>query len=436
MKIPEIKFKSHPILSNLHIDFRKDVDIVSGAENQDNIYQNIIFVGENGVGKSTLLQELHNYGCSELKDIHGKTIIKADGSEYIVDKINKIQVEVNTRRKEEGAFGRFESKLLRSDIKYQEGLRDLESKFYSGINSMSSNVSGDLVANFAVNRFSPDDLKRIFSNDRMAHAFAKGQEVRMHHSMRARTFDEMHNPKKVGVTDYLDGLSSGEQEIVIRLLYLISNSNQFTKYLDFVLVDEPENSLHPKWQLKILEYYKNLFECQGGYWIGPDGPIDKKKRVVQLFVATHSENILKSAMEQGGWLIIRMYRDKNNKIASERVESSERRLPNLTFAEIRYLVFGISTTDYHNELYGQLQVAQVSEESIKKADSFIKSKRKLVKGNLCYKTIRKHKNGTETIYETLPTYIRNKIHHPENNEPSFTDEQLEASIKLLRELLK
>lgn len=44
-------------------------------------------------------------------------------------------------------------------------------------------------------------------------------------------------------------------------------------------------------------------------------------------------------------------------------------------------------------------------------------------------------NGHTATYETLPTYIRNCIDHP-NASHSFTDEEFETSIKLLIELLK
>ena len=30
-----------------------------------------------------------------------------------------------------------------------------------------------------------------------------------------------------------------------------------------VLLDEPELSMHPKWQQKVLEYYRSLFTAEG-----------------------------------------------------------------------------------------------------------------------------------------------------------------------------
>lgn len=50
------------------------------------------------------------------------------------------------------------------------------------------------------------------------------------------------------------------------------------------LVDEPELSMHPKWQQKVLQYYRNLFN--------KDGSQD-----AQMILATHSEYVLRSALE-------------------------------------------------------------------------------------------------------------------------------------------
>lgn len=46
------------------------------------------------------------------------------------------------------------------------------------------------------------------------------------------------------------GLSSGEQTLISTFLFLKSNLQN----LDILLVDEPENSLHPMWQRKYLEF--------------------------------------------------------------------------------------------------------------------------------------------------------------------------------------
>lgn len=52
MKIKEIKFHDHPVLGDLLINFTKG---------DGNIYDNVIFIGENGVGKSTIIEGMANF---------------------------------------------------------------------------------------------------------------------------------------------------------------------------------------------------------------------------------------------------------------------------------------------------------------------------------------------------------------------------------------
>lgn len=45
--------------------------------------------------------------------------------------------------------------------------------------------------------------------------------------------------------------------------------------------------------------------------------------------------------------------------------------------------------------------------------------------------IQQRTNGTETKQLTLPSAVRNMIHHPENRNQILTDDQLEQAIELL-----
>jgi predicted ATP-binding protein involved in virulence len=53
MKILQLKLRSHPILGNLLLDFNND--------STNKPYETIVFAGENGTGKSTLLEVLSNF---------------------------------------------------------------------------------------------------------------------------------------------------------------------------------------------------------------------------------------------------------------------------------------------------------------------------------------------------------------------------------------
>ena len=63
-----------------------------------------------------------------------------------------------------------------------------------------------------------------------------------------------------------------------------------------ILIDEPELSLHPKWQQRIIEVYKKIGENN------------------QIIIATHSPHILGSVSSEN---IFILYREENGKIEAK-----------------------------------------------------------------------------------------------------------------------
>lgn len=55
--------------------------------------------------------------------------------------------------------------------------------------------------------------------------------------------------EKNGKLIQIDALSSGEKQIVYRGCFLLKDANAMNGA--FVFIDEPEISLHPKWQMKV-----------------------------------------------------------------------------------------------------------------------------------------------------------------------------------------
>jgi gamma-glutamyl-gamma-aminobutyrate hydrolase PuuD len=101
-----------------------------------------------------------------------------------------------------------------------------------------------------------------------------------------------------------------------------------------------------------------------------------------------------------------------------------------SYAEVNYDVFGISSSDYHNELYGIIQ-EKSGKYNIDDFDSYLELQK--IGKDKDYKKLKK--DGTiENQKVTLPTYIRNVIHHPENNNnDKYSIEELNKSIiKLLK----
>ena len=246
-------------------------------------------------------------------------------------------------------------------------------------------------------------------------------------------------------------LSSGEKRIVQLGAMLLTCKT--IKDGGVVLVDEPELSMHPRWQQGILKYYRDLL---------PDN--------VQLFVATHSEKVVEAALKDDDALVI-LLQEKDGKIVPQYIakDGSEIKkwgnnskddgkfvLPRITSAEVNYEIFGIQSVDYFMQLYGVLAGDDniTKDGNITKADNKIKAYLKKHPEeyppepeepgtpNYWYRVNQYHE--LKDPYETLPTYIRNYLSHPTPKRSFDTnpdkvnggfDGAIEKSTGLLREIL-
>ena len=113
-------------------------------------------------------------------------------------------------------------------------------------------------------------------------------------SKRFKRIETLNNQKDIifeenGNEMRIAELSSGEKQIVFRGSFLLKDKNSSKGAI--VLIDEPEISLHPIWQLKILNFFKKLFS-------------DGSEITSQIFVATHSPFIIHNANRHEDRVII------------------------------------------------------------------------------------------------------------------------------------
>lgn len=372
-----MEIKNHPFLGDVQLSFTK----VNGE-----CFSTVLFVGENGCGKTSLLAELANYNKSQ----------------YIFNRQRNCVC---------GSEKRLGTLFIRQDIKYREAINSIARVIFEG-NAYPDCFGRIDDIGLHQGSESSDIFRReseIFNHDRLSLFFESGKTV-------ADVMDflqEKTKIKTVSADDSIDNYSSGEQEMILRMLPLKTHDPNITT----VIYDEPETGLHPKWQLQFLHLVKTLCGVNG-------------KTGRQLFVATHSENILKSAIYDKDALIIRMRR-KDGKIECMPVEQCDRALNRITFAELQYLIFDIPSYEYANELFGCLGEIKGIEKVKGVDDCIINSK---------YYEEKKHKMESkyeQTTYYTLPVYIRNKYHHhPEQGFDEISEEQLRESIQLLRDIIK
>ncbi len=192
-----------------------------------------------------------------------------------------------------------------------------------------------------------------------------------------------------------------------------------------IIIENPEIYLHPDAQIKLSNFL--LFIAKHA----------------QLIVETHSDHILKTIMEEvadsNKIFIFKLEDGLTNK--TELSHSSFKTSP-ILYSEVQYRAFGILSQELHTALYSQLHnrfisslatssgnISQPYNESIKKFDD--KFLMAAIGTNL---SLQKNYVHNTTTYQSLPTYIRNCIHHPDVIY-SFTDQELKASIDFMLSIL-
>lgn len=234
----------------------------------------------------------------------------------------------------------------------------------------------------------------------------------------------------------INKLSSWEKQIVFRGWFLLKDQNSLL--WSPVLIDEPEISLHPSWQLKILDFYRTIFTDS-----------NTQLQTSQLFISTHSPYIFKTAQLNSYKLFI-FHRNESTQqveIIPWTILGSLYWTP--TRWEINRYAYWLPTLEYHDELYWFLHerftisgIDDITKEQYSKIPEFDKYITTAIPTiPTKNRTEEKYKSKgfkTKSLTVSLPTFIRHKSHHPENRtmQPKdFTLDELRQSIEYLISLL-
>ena len=460
IKIKSVTFYNHKIFGNQTFDFT--IDGTTPANN-------IIFAGENGSGKTKILEELNfisdlnfyvNHPIYLNKTHEIKLEISTEGycdfnnEALLVDEAlltcsindsnsNSYNIQFFSKGnkigtvKKKGTFDKlihFKINGLYSnvDINYtpRNNIRGITNKTLDNeTNSIPDDMASEIIQlliDIAIqdycdvgswvgqhrNEIVPENIynKRL---KRFTQAFEKifGNTLKYKEikNNSIPIFEKNNNEIEI------QSLSSGEKQIIFRGIYLLRNKNSLKGVP--VFIDEPEISMHPKWEEMIFEYYKNIF-------------LEENIQTSQIFIATHSEHVLSNVLNYNDSLVIKI---KDNTLNKFYKNGSGIILPTMTLAEIKYSIFDLYTTDFHTLLYGYIQQNFVSNNAgtlinnpnISQTDEWLKRQNVPLKNYV-------HNN---TTYETLPTYIRNCIDHPDNVY-SYTKEELIQSTKNMIDIIK
>lgn len=278
MKVEKINYKGHKFFNDLEIDF-KDIN--------EDILSTIVIIGENGSGKTTLLKSIFDAfgidersyeavgeGKVELTPALYTVTVELEDNEYGIlhphgncsgidynennPKIVYMPTEINFER-----VNKVDSTLNFvpdfQNVIDQNMTQNIPSFIATKINKEifknRNKTIGEVIDKVC------DDINSIF--------YVMDLDVKlMGLSETSETKPIFRN--SLGNEFDITGLSSGEKQLFMRALAL--------KFLEVnnsvILIDEPEISLHPQWQRKIIDVYES---------IGKNN---------QLIIATHSPHII------------------------------------------------------------------------------------------------------------------------------------------------
>lgn len=322
-KFRKIRFDDHPILGNLCLDF---------CDKAGNAVDTVILAGENGVGKSSVIEALYEVASHSIN--HSIEVeIEKDGT--------IVNISYSPRAHRNGVTYLYANDHLGMNV--MVGSTDLKNRypFCSIFSDVDINFhAGDISGVTALtldstreSRRSDTDLPRqinqllidIQALDDAELAFAArqnrdtpinalGVSERMPRFTNAfnsmfdalrysRTTNEENKKtimfQKNGVDIPISGLSSGEKQIVYRGCFLLKDVNAMNGA--FVFIDEPEISLHPNWQKRIMDYYRGIFTDENGV------------QTSQIFAVTHSPFVIHNENRRNDKVII-LARDKEGTI--------------------------------------------------------------------------------------------------------------------------
>lgn len=319
LKIKKVKFNQHPILGDAEFDF---CDESGRAANM------VIIAGENGVGKSKLIEALYNFASKESNGSSFTVNYEIDS----IDRQTVVQgsywggwstVDIATSQRLSGdALNKLCAIFSEVGINYRSS-SDIRSVTSLSLDSSpgsyrtSSNLAGEIKQLLVdVQALDDQESSRVYRE-----AKAQGKDLnlvkidsRMERFSRAFShmftdlkYDRIENSnnhkvvmfKKNGVDVPLDDLSSGEKQIVFRGCFLLRNKGATKGAV--VFIDEPEISLHPEWQKKILGFYRKIFT-------DTEGNLSS-----QIFVVTHSPFIIHGEDRENDKVIV-LQRDSDGKI--------------------------------------------------------------------------------------------------------------------------
>lgn len=343
MKLKKIVYKNHNILGNLEIDF---------TDNQGRAKDLIFLAGENGCGKTTIINDIFAVFSNNNLNFYEIDLELNDGDVEFLEKENDAKFKDFSKREltiinpENQKYyninidniDNIPSKIFGNPIKYlklyerckclysvaeinfpsnriqnvtsmdiddlessEKQTKDISEKITQLLIDIKNSDDTDLAdwVNENPGKIPPDEIK-----EKRLRRFKTAFNYMFENDL---IFDSIRNEngykkvyfKRKDKLISIDDLSSGEKQIVYRGGFILRDIGKLENSI--ILIDEPELSLHPLWQQKIVEYFRRMCIDEEG------------KQICQMIICTHSPFILHAKDRKDDKVII-LKRDLNGNI--------------------------------------------------------------------------------------------------------------------------
>ena len=323
MKIEKVHIKNVKGIKDLKLSFKKD----------NKILDLIVLAGVNGSGKTTILEAIKDFFNNKYLNFNKpeKSNVNLDIFFEDFEKKNIKEIEKSSGNYRHKLWEFFNGLMLYSFDKNDKNasyeiqiaryfknppkiiyvpannsFEEVETETttlsieYQFINTINSNVIGDIPSYIATRRnylatIEEDLTMKEVTNKVVNEINGIFDILELDVKLKGFSKDEKTMPifeNSAGEEFDINDLSSGEKQLFLRTLSI----KMLEPNNSIILIDEPELSLHPKWQQRIIEVYKKIGENN------------------QIIVATHSPHILGSVSNEN---IFILYRNENGKIEAK-----------------------------------------------------------------------------------------------------------------------
>ena len=323
MKIEKVHIKNVKGIKDLELSFKKD----------NKILDLIVLAGINGSGKTTILEAIKDFFNNKYLNFNGpeKSNVNLDIFFEDFEKKNIKEIEKSSGNYRHELWEFFNGLILYSFDKNDKNasyeiqiaryfknppkiiyvpannsFEEVETETttlsieYEFINTINSNVIRDIPSYIATRRnylatIEEDLTMKEITNKVINEINGIFDILELDVKLKGFSKDEKTMPifeNSAGEEFDINDLSSGEKQLFLRTLSI----KMLEPNNSIILIDEPELSLHPKWQQRIIEVYRKIGENN------------------QIIVATHSPHILGSVSNEN---IFILYRNENGKIEAK-----------------------------------------------------------------------------------------------------------------------